>query len=531
MATAKGFATLGFSIVSWIEHYLPYGPGDVQGEPAVVDDEFAAFIVKAYEVDPVTGVRAIRRSVLSRPKGRAKSLLAAWLACAEAIGPVRFDHWAVAGEVSPWGYHYVEGEPVGKPVQAPEILCFATEKNQAGNTYDGIYYMLSESTARTSLLKDYGKVDVGLTRILLPNGGSITPESAADSSKDGGKSTFVVLDETHLWVLPRLKSLHQTVIRNLLKRKVASGWCVETTTMYAPGENSVAEGTHGAAKAAAEGRVKAVGLLFDHKQAGPQFDPAKPADRLAGLQEVYGPAAGWMDLESIADSYDDPQTNSAEWERYWFNRPVVLQGAWLNHNDWDACTDRREIAAGAKVVLGFDGSFSNDSTALVAVEVGEKPHVTVFGLWEKPPGVAGWRVPILEVMDSIREACQKYNVVEVACDPNRWSMPMEVLSNEGLPMVEFGQSNGRMTPATNRFSDLVHEHGLTHDGDLRLSRHVSNTILKKDRNGSRISKEHNNSDRKIDLAVAAVMAVERASWHEANDAENDYSIHDSLLWL
>jgi hypothetical protein len=36
--------------------------------------------------------------------------------------------------------------------------------------------------------------------------------------------------------------------RNLLKRKIASGWMLETSTMYAEGENSVAEGTHAYAK-------------------------------------------------------------------------------------------------------------------------------------------------------------------------------------------------------------------------------------------------------------------------------------------
>lgn len=59
------------------------------------------------------------------------------------------------------------------------------------------------------------------------------PVSSADSSKDGGKSTSIVADETHLWVwLPRLKRLHRVMVRNLLKRKIASGWMLATSTMY-----------------------------------------------------------------------------------------------------------------------------------------------------------------------------------------------------------------------------------------------------------------------------------------------------------
>lgn len=44
------------------------------------------------------------------------------------------------------------------------------------------------------------------------------------------------------------------------------------------------------------------------------------------MREVYGPAAAWMPLEEIADSYDDPQVNPNEWERFWLNRPVPLAG-------------------------------------------------------------------------------------------------------------------------------------------------------------------------------------------------------------
>lgn len=503
------FHSLGFQVVSWIETFLVHGPGDVEGEPIELDDEFAAFIIRSYEVD-AEGKRKIRRSVISRPKGRAKSELAAMLACAEGLGPVRFSHFAKRGEVSSWGYEFSPGEPVGVPVTRPEILCFATELNQAGNTYDAIHYMLGPDTANPYLVETYGKIDVGLTRINLPKGGLISPESAADSSKDGGKSTFVVFDESHLWVLPRLKRLHQVVLRNLLKRKVASGWALETTTMYHPGDGSVAEGTHDYAKRAAEGRVDDVSLLFDHKQAGSKWEASKKRDRLAGLREVYGPAAAWMDLDAIAESYSDPQTSAAEWERYWFNRPVSLQGAWLSQKAWDECFDPRPVPDGVDVVLALDGSFNGDSTALAVVEVGEFPHLSVAGLWEKPAEDHEWRVPILDVEEAIRTAFVRWRVVEITADPARWARSLEVLAGEGLPVTEFPQSPSRMTPATQRFTDMVNQRQLTHDGNPALSRHVSNAVLKNDARGVRIYKETKSSPKKIDLAVAAVMAVERA---------------------
>jgi phage terminase large subunit-like protein len=500
--------TLGLSILSWIEWYLVHGPGDVEGQLIELDDEFASFILRCYEVN-ADGTRKVRRATISRPKGRAKSELAAFLACAEAFAPVRFDHFAKRGEVSPWGYEYQPGEPVGAVVKRPNISCFATELGQSGNTYDAIRYMLDPETCSAALINDYGRIDAGLTRILLPQGGSIEPETAKDSSKDGGKETFVIFDETHLWVLPALQRMHQTVIRNLLKRKAASGWAMETTTMFAPGEQSVAEGTFEYSRAVAEGRIRAQGMVFDHRQASAKWDATKHRDRLAGLAEVYGPAAAWMDLESIADSYDDPQTAPAQWERYWFNRPVSIQGAWLSQAAWDECHVARPIDDGADVVLALDGSFSGDSTALIAVEVGEFPHITVGGLWESD-GSPDWRVNYGDVEDHIRTLCRRWRVVEITADPYRWARSLEVLAADGLPVTEFPQSASRMTPATQRMSDMVNTRSLTHDGDPRLARHLSNAVLKQDSRGTRLQKETKNSPRKIDLAVASVMGLERA---------------------
>ncbi|WP_183092915.1 hypothetical protein [Nocardioides stalactiti] len=323
--------SLGWAAISWIEHYLVHGPGDVQGQPIELDDEFAAFIVKAYRVNPKTGARVVRRAFLSRAKGRSKSGLAAFIEAFEALGPCRFDHWAESGEVSAWGYEYEPGEPVGKPLEYVEILNVATEEGQAGNTYDAVYYVLHADTCSDALLEDYGHLDVGLTRINLPNSrGFIEPVTASNESKDGGKSTYIVADETHLWIPPRsgkfkLGKMHQTMVRNLLKRKIASGWMLETSTMYGEGEGSVAEGTHQYAKALATAGQADGKLLFDHVQASEKWNLSKRSERLKALREAYGPAAAWMDLDAIADYWDDPQASEADFRRFFLNQPVPIE--------------------------------------------------------------------------------------------------------------------------------------------------------------------------------------------------------------
>lgn len=361
--------SLGWYAIEWMQHFLVHGPGDVQGKPVVLDVELAAFVLKAYELDR-HGSRKIRRAFLSRAKGRAKSEIAAMLCCFEALGECRFDHWASSGEVSEWGYQFEPGEPVGRQLRYVEVLNVATEEGQAGNTYDGVYYMLHRNTCSKRLLDRFGRIDVGLTRTYLPNKrGFIEPVTASNESKDGAKSTFLVSDETHLWVPPaqgvfKLGRMHQTMLRNLLKRKEASGWMLETSTMYVEGENSVAEGTHNYAKALASSGRKDRKLLFDHRQAGQHWDLSKRGERIKALREAYGPAAAWMDLSGIADYWDDPQASEAEFRRFWLNQPVALAGPNVFDLARWVMLEDRGVDAPTRVTLTVDVSPDRKSSCI-----------------------------------------------------------------------------------------------------------------------------------------------------------------------
>lgn len=195
------------------------------------------------------------------------------------------------------------------------------------------------------------------------------------------------------------------------------------------------------------------------------------------------------------------------------NQWVSVAQAWLPVGSWEGCVSARPVPDGAEVVLAFDGSFNNDSTALVVCQPGVVPHVDVAGLWERPLNAdSSWTVPVVEVEDAIRAACRRWRVREIACDPHRWARSYQVLEDERLPVVEFPQSPARMTPATQRFYEAVMNRQLTHSGDPKLARHLHNAVLRADSRGQRIVKETRNSPRKIDLAVAAVMALDRAAF-------------------
>jgi hypothetical protein len=100
---------------------------------------------------------------------------------------------------------------------------------------------------------------------------------------------------------------------------------------------------------------------------------------------------------------------------------------------------------------------------------------------------------------------------EAGVEPNDSdARSLQVLADERLPVTEYPQSPARMTPATTGLYEAVVNGTVTHSGDKRLARHVSNAVLKVDTRGSRLVKETKHSKRHIDLAVAAVMAHSRA---------------------
>jgi hypothetical protein len=76
-----------------------------------------------------------------------------------------------------------------------------------------------------------------------------------------------------------------------------------------------------------------------------------------------------------------------------------------------------------------------------------------------------------------------------------------------------------MGPATQRFYEAVMDAQITHDGDPVLARHINNATLKTDSRGSRITKDHRGSSRKIDAAVGAVMGLHRAAELYGTDDE------------
>ena len=73
-----------------------------------------------------------------------------------------------------------------------------------------------------------------------------------------------------------------------------------------------------------------------------------------------------------------------------------------------------------------------------------------------------------------------------------------------------------MAAACSGFYQTVTQAGLTHDGAPGLARHLDGAVVKETAQGAYITKESKSSPRKIDAAIASVIAIARAQWHHQN---------------
>jgi phage terminase large subunit-like protein len=70
-----------------------------------------------------------------------------------------------------------------------------------------------------------------------------------------------------------------------------------------------------------------------------------------------------------------------------------------------------------------------------------------------------------------------------------------------------------MAPATDRLYQAVVTGAVSHDGDPRLAAHIGNCVAKPTPMGDLVSKDKKGSPRKIDAAVAAIVAFDRVAFN------------------
>ncbi|MFD7109171.1 terminase [Streptomyces globisporus] len=504
--------TLGYDVIDWISEMLA-APDRGDYEPFLLYPEQEDFVLRYYELDPRTGKRRFRRGVISRPRGWGKSPFLAALAIVEALGPVVPDGWDA------------DGQPVGKPwaeVRTPLVQIAAVSETQTKNTWTPLLEML-----QGPVLDEYPGLEPLDTFVNLPRG-RIEPITSSARTVKGNKPVFAVLDQTEEWVRSnRGNRLAETMRINAAK---VGGTTIESPNAFIPGEGSVAEESAAFWTKIREGRAKDDGLFYDHREAPPETDMTDRQSLTAGLAFTYGDSAdrngGHVDLDTIVATIWDPSTDPQTARADFLNQITHASDSWISQPEWAgvAAADK-VVGRGEEVVLGFDGSRRRnrgvtDATALVGCRVSDG-HLFLLGCWEQPDGPFGqdWQVPTVEVLATVEDAFRDYKVVGMYADPARWEshvakweadhgrrLKLKASTQHPIEWWMTGGRSGHIVRALEKFRSSVVDGELTHDGSSVMTRHILNARRRESRSGIQIMKEHPDSSKKIDVAVAAVLA-------------------------
>lgn len=533
-AKGKEWPTLGPQVCDWIEENLVYGPGDLRGQPVRLDEEKKALICRMYEVYPhghaLAGRRRFNRVGLSVRKGWAKTELAAMIACAEvsASAPVRTKSWEKVGRV--W-------VPIGGSVTDPFVALVAYTEEQS----DELAYSAAKVILEHSAIAH--EFDIGEERIMRVGGdGKIVSLAGSPSGTDGARTTFQIFDETHRFTTPKLRKAHTTMLANIPKRREADAWSLETTTSYAPGENSVAEDTMKYAREVQAGKIKDSRLFFFHRQAREDIElfdsdgKIIPENLQIAIEEAAGPiVSAWSNNDSIIGQFQSPTADINYLRRVWLNQATMGSDRAFDADLFASLADpKATIPPGEPVVLSFDGSRNRDSTGLMVTSIPTGLQILI-GEWEKPEqkpkspsdkAEGEWEVPVDEVNSAVALAFETWEVWRLYADPPYWETTVAewALKYGEKKVVKWYTNNwSKMAHACRAFWNAIKNRQLSHDGNKAYIRHVGNaykmpvTVLddKKERMWV-ITKADKNSPLKIDFAVCGVMGN-----HARNDAMSE----------
>jgi phage terminase large subunit-like protein len=448
-------------VIQWIEKFIRTPKGTGAREPMVLR-EWQRELIRGAFAEPRP-----RLALWSLPRGQGKTTLAA------ALGL----------------YALFSGE------EGARVYFVAVDERQARLTFDAAVRMIELSEPLSK------RVQMFQARIVVPRTGSqFQVLSATPANLEGLDPSLMVIDE--IGVVDR--RTYEVAALASGKRESSMTLCIGTPSPDA-----------------------ADSVMYDLRS----YALTNPQDHSLYFKEFAAPAGCELDDEdawalanpALGDFLHmdamrallPPKTREATFRRARMGQWVVsADDVWVTPEEWAGLCTGELINEGEDVVLALDGSFSQDSTALVVCRIGEVPHLDVAGHWANP-GDSEWRVDVLAVEDAIRDACRRWRVREVTADPYRWQRSLQVLARDGIPVSEFPQSAARMTPATLGLREAVTNKTVTHSGNPALAEHVANARCIEDHKGTRLTKVSKNSDHRIDLAVCAVMSHARAT-HYAN---------------
>ena len=527
--------TLGWGVLAWMSDYVntPGGHDDpvrlrllIEMSEAgisfndnmfVPTNEQVRLLLWWYAVDG-KGSYAYREGVVRRLKGWGKDPFAAALALAELCGPVAFSHFDA------------EGNAVGKKRHSAWVTVAAVSQDQTKNTFSLFPVMISNR-----MKEDYG-LDVNRFIIYSKAGGRIEAATSSPASMEGNRPTFVIQNETQWWgtgpdgKVNEGHSMESIIEGNM--SKVEGARTLSICNAHVPGTETVAEKAYMHWQDVAAGNAIDTGQLYDALEApagtpiseipSEKEDPVGHLEGIEKLRQGIVVARGdstWLPVDDIVMSVLSVRNSITESRRKFLNQVNASEDSWLSPQEWDRIANVDPDAAlqpKEKIALGFDGSKSNDWTALVACRISDG-MLFVVKVWD--PAKYGGEVPREDVDATVRSVFSKYDVCAFRADVkefeayiDQWGraykkkIKVNASPNNPIAFDMRGQQK-KFAFDCERLEDAVIEQEVSHDGNHTLRSHVLNAKRNPTSyDAISIRKVTKDSSKKIDAAVCSVLA-------------------------
>ncbi len=422
---------------------------------------------------------------------------------------------------------------------AAEVYGCASDRQQASIVFDVAVDMVDQCPA----LKKRIKPILSVKRLVyLPTNSYYQVLSAEAYTKHGLNCHGVVYDE-----------LHSTPSRELFDVMTKGSGDARTQPLFflittaGSDRGSVCYEQHVKAKSLLEGR------LVD-----PTYYPVIygiPEDADWGDEKNWYLANPSLDhtitLDKVKAAYQSAKENPVEenlFRQLRLNQWTKQDVRWMPMDKWDACAfdvDPEDLI-GRECYGGLDLSSTSDLTAFVLVfppRTEEEKYIILpycwipednmririrrdhvpYDAWEKTGDLLTTEGNVIHygfIEEFIEKLGEKYHILEIAFD--RWGATQMVQDLEGMgfKVVPFGQGYKDMSPPTKELMKLVLEKRIAHGGHPVLRWCMDNVYVRKDPAGN-IKMDKEKSTEKIDVAVASVMALDRAIRNETRGSVYD----------
>lgn len=428
------------------------------------------------------------------PFGAALSLI-------ELCGPVVFSHFS-------------DRVPVGKKHPAPWIQVAAVARDQTKNTFTLFPTMIS-----VELQQDFG-LSIFKEIIHKSGGGRIEAVTSSARSLEGGRSHFVLMNETQFWMDNNQgKDMAEAIAGNTAKGRIENPFRrLAICNAHRPGEESVAEDDHEFFRDIQSGSSLATKFFYDAVEAPADTILGDPNSLRHGITCARGDSV-WLDVERLMEEVYDKRTTTSEARRKYLNQVVSAEDAWVTKEMWLRSQNTQlKLRPGDRITLGFDGSYGNDHTALMACRV-EDGALFLLGAWN-PKSQPGGKISRRAVDIAVRKAFELYDVVSFRADVKEFESYIDTWEQDYSRALKTKATPGHwiaydMRSKSKRefpldcesFRTGVEEGIVKHDGNAILKQHVLNARERVTNDGLvGIGKDSKFSPRKIDAAVTAVLA-------------------------